>query len=146
MQNAELPKGYQAVDRSELSGKEVVDLYVVSHERRRTRYDANAEDLERWMDDGLYVVGIRSSDGLLVGVGFLEGRADYGAWLEGLAIHPEHRHRGLGKFIIDRRITMAHELGIDDIQSALDTTNTLATYYGDQGVITRKSSPIRLVD
>lgn len=79
------------------------------------------------------IVGARAIDGgELVGIGML---TRYGArgWLTNLVVRPEHRGQGIGQAIVDTRVQIADELGMETLVTRLMRTNKLRGHYEELG-------------
>lgn len=127
------PKGYEVVSVKEIDGAEVSKLYEASDGHPPRELDPTTEDLQDWIKRALVVVGVRNEDGQLVGIGFLDGTKEH-AILDGMVVHPDHRHRGLGSFLVKSRVEKAKEIGIHHLKTTLTSTNSLTSLYEELGV------------
>lgn len=125
-----LPSSYNFVDQETIKPEEIVRL-------RSSANWGTETDLGVWqkvLNDSLATVGVRHENNALVGVGFLAGNIRQ-AILCDLVVAPDHRSKGIGKEIVNRRLNIADRLGIRYLYVDLAPTNTLASYYGDLGFV-----------
>lgn len=124
----QLPDGYKYT--SSLSGEEVVDLRSESG----WGTEKNTELWQRVIDESIASTGVRDETSKLVGVGFLAGNARH-AVLCDFIVSPDHRGKGLGRAILNKRVNLADELEIPYLYTELAPTNSLKTYYEELGFI-----------
>lgn len=129
------PKGYESVGPKGVNPEEVSKLYQICEGHPPRIYDPDIEEISYWLEKALIVVGIRDQEAKLVGVGFVDG-PETDACLDGLAVHPDHRHRGLGKFLIKSRVKQARAMGIVQLETSLAGSNMLGSLYEELGVET----------
>ena len=128
-----LPEGYQFTDSQEMSQDEVVDLF------RRSGWDVAEHEVKNVhvASDGSGTnvsVGVRSAEAELVGYGGLMLRDSEWAEMGDLMVHPDHRHKGLGRLLIAKRLKIADSLGILEITiEEIENTNPLRNYYEELG-------------
>ena len=79
-------------------------------------------------------VGVRSHEtDELVGMGRLHYVDTWGG-LSGFVVHTDHRSIGIGKAIIDERLNVADQLGLNVVDiPCLESSNTLWSYYLAKG-------------
>lgn len=78
-------------------------------------------------------IGVLTADGESVGIGCLR-YTDREGELSCLAVLPEHRDLGIGKWLIAERMRRAQELGLQTVYvQQLAPTNTLPSYYAELG-------------
>lgn len=95
---------------------------------------------------------VRSKAGQLVAVGGISYADEHGQF-GNLAVHPDHRHNGIAKFLINKRVERAKELEITSLYIApLLDSNSLQSYYieehgfelGDDMSLTCGENPLQL--
>lgn len=123
-----LPDKYTFADRDSISPEEVISLRDESDWGRDRRTDVWRSAIEQ----SLATVGVRYDDEKLVGIGFLAGNARH-ALLCDFTVHPEHRNKGIGAAILDRRLVIADEIGVRYIYTDIAPTNTMLKRYIDLG-------------
>ena len=101
----ELPYGFALVPRDEIDVKDI--LYI-----RNNPDDSYEDDLALWescRDRSLEIVGIGTTDGpKLVAAGFLGGDMRR-AILHDITEHPDYRHEGLDRLIVEQLVRAADE-------------------------------------
>lgn len=124
--------GYEVILDGDVSSDEILNLHkAVDGEIRDS--DPGKKEIDRLIAESISVVGVRAPSKELVGIGFL---FEYGgaAHLSALSVHPNHRHQGIGRFLVKHRVEAAREYGLTDIKAMLISTNTLGSYYKEFGV------------
>lgn len=119
---------YQLVDKHDITAEDVLGLRDASHW-------GTVRDLVKWksaIDTSLATVGVRADSSELVGVGFLAGNTRQ-AILCDFLVHPEYRGKGIGKLILNERLKIADQLGVDYIYTELSPSNSLRQYYAEVG-------------
>lgn len=132
----QLPDGYEYA--SSLSGEEVVDLRLESG----WGTEKNTELWQRVIDESIASTGVRDETDKLVGVGFLAGNSRH-AVLCDFIVSPDHRGKGLGRAILNRRVNVADERGIPYLYTELAPTNNLKTHYEALGFIATGHAYVR---
>jgi GNAT superfamily N-acetyltransferase len=92
-----------------------------------------AQAWEAQQRQGSIILGVRHTDtDELVGVGSLQA---FGSrmFLNNLVVADSHRHRGIGRSLIDARVAMADHMGIETIRTSLSILNSARTYYAELG-------------
>lgn len=133
-----LPDTYGFVDQSSITSQEVVDV-------RDSAHWGTERNLELWqavIDQSIASVGVRHENGLLVRVGFLAGNLRHVVLCD-LVVDPDHRGRGIGMAILNRRVNIADKLQIPYLYTELAPTNKLAGYYEELGFIANGHAYIR---
>ena len=127
-----MPSGYR-LDGSGIDPEEVYRLF-----RDVEAFDDDDEalvagpDWEELMIGPLAVVGARDYRRRLVGVGFLDGDRTH-AELDNLAVHPKHRHQGIGRVLVRERVQIAKDIRVQTITTKLSSANTLGPFYRQLG-------------
>ncbi len=124
-----LPEGYFMDNMSQQSGvfMEVDELYQA--------VGWGELSVAEWgvrRNDQLALIGVRNATGELVGSGFLGGSI-HRAWLYELAVNPDHRSQGIGRFIVQERVRIAQQLGIEQLETTLIRSNNLRSFYYQLG-------------
>lgn len=89
----------------------------------------------------IYYIGVREEHtNQLVGTGNVHLYESAPAYLGGLAVSPDHQHRGVGKAIILSRIAIAEFTGAS-MYTILKYTNPLARFYEQHGFEKEQASP-----
>ncbi|MCB9688985.1 MAG: GNAT family N-acetyltransferase [Alphaproteobacteria bacterium] len=83
-----------------------------------------AQDVLASLDRGV-VMGFATHEGRPVGVYELEVRGDHG-WVDGIALLPAARGRGLGRRLLTAAVRLLRERGPDEIRMMVMATNTTA--------------------
>ncbi len=76
----------------------------------------------------------------LVGFGAIESFGSRRHFLTNLAVHPEHRHQGLGQALVKARVDYADTLELGVLLTSLAPTNTLGDYYASLGFVPEATS------
>ena len=124
----QLPEGYAYA--SALTADEVVSLRSESG----WGTEKNIELWQRVIDESIAAVGVRDGTSKLVGVGFLAGNSRH-AVLCDFIVSPDHREKGLGRAILNKRVNLADELEIPYLYTELAPTNRLKTHYEELGFV-----------
>jgi GNAT superfamily N-acetyltransferase len=136
---SDLPRGYRFV----YSGIDSSELYRLNGASEQyVNFDAYAEvydECQELLDESMAIVGVRNRQQELIGVGVLNGTAEHAA-LSDLVVHPEHRHKGIGKALIQKRLALATELGVRTIGVNLVPSNSLGSLYFELGFEPREFS------
>ena len=127
-----MPSGYRLDD----SGVDPEELYRLFRDVEVFDEDDESAvigtDWEELLVGSIAVLGARNSRRRLVGVGFLDGVITH-AQLDNLAVHPEHRHQGIGRTLVRQRVELAKDIGVQTITTRLSSTNTLGPLYHELG-------------
>ena len=96
-------------------------------------WEVSMEEVEEELaGEDQFSIGIRDRQNQLVGYGrLLVDFGEYG-FMDSLAVHPDHRARGIGRTLIRERVRLADELGLHKIRTHLDYTNTIPGVYFDE--------------
>lgn len=125
-----LPEGYRFSHRSSIAADEVIRLRQKSDWGTETRVEVWEECIAR----ALAVVGARDKSSELVGVGFLAGNLRH-AVLCDFTVLPEHRGKGIGTAILEKRVEIANQLEIPYLYTELVPENPLRQKYLDLGFV-----------
>lgn len=80
----------------------------------------------------MFIIGVRDRSHNLVGFAAIEGDIEH-AGLNHLAVHPDHRHIGIGRALVKKRVEIADQIGIQRLDALLMDTNTLGRLYTELG-------------
>jgi GNAT superfamily N-acetyltransferase len=143
-ESAPLPRGYEYADPSTIKPVEVGKLMRLVKIGEHIKDDhipvRNAGILGRGV--GVYDVGVRSTDGSLVGFGALLYKQRWGE-LGDFVVAPDHQHKGIGRAIILERLHWADRNGIDSIYIGdFEPTNTLQDYYLQHGFYVNQAGEV----
>lgn len=127
-----LPRGYRPIYRD----VDPVELYELYRDVEKFIIgDADSQignDWEEALADAWITVGVRAPNRRLAGVGFLYGDIKE-ALLCDLVVHPDHRSKGIGSFIVRRRVEIAQNKGVEVLRTDLAPSNTLRPLYHELG-------------
>lgn len=121
------------IDGYHFSEETLITPAKIMEHRQAVGWGVESEDV--WLaciSHSLAVVGVEDSSGLLVGVGFLTGSIRH-AVLCDLVVHPDHQGRGIGKAILDKRMSAIEALGVKYVYTDIVNTNPLKQYYIELG-------------
>jgi|GEM_PF-1878369 len=78
---------------------------------------------EEWLDprNGDFIKAVL--DNKIVGISHIGYLSDWEAWLEGLRVHPDYRHMGVGTFLLDATLEILKEKRIKVARNAITSTN-----------------------
>jgi GNAT superfamily N-acetyltransferase len=127
---SEVAGGYTIGTVSRPTYPEIAEL------RTANGWDTDTEP--RWreiLDTALAVATARHTDGTLVGMGVLSGSVRH-AVLCDLDVHPDHRHRGIGRALVQARLDAAATLGCRYLYVSLSADNPFRDLYAAAGVTT----------
>lgn len=81
------------------------------------------EIFDEWLDpkNGDFIKALL--DGKIVGISHIGYLSSWEAWLEGLRVHPDYRHIGVGTFILDATLEILKEKRIKVARNAITSTN-----------------------
>lgn len=121
-----LPYGYTMVPREEIYATDILNLYA----EEPFDYEGTVPVWSRCLRDSIAVVGVGRTDGpdRVTGVGFLAGNARQGLLCD-LYVHPNHRHQGLGRLIVQERVRLADEYPVERLLVSIERTNSLKSFY-----------------
>lgn len=124
----QLPDGY--IYAFDVSPEEIIHLRTSSDWGTET----NKELWQSVIDDSIATVGVRDEAEALASVGFLAGNLRHAVLCDFL-VGPEHRGKGIGRAVLNRRMNIASELSIPYLYTELAPTNNLRTYYQELGFV-----------
>lgn len=148
----ELPKGYRFVDAPNISADEAVSLWrKVEYVRRNGgSYDPALAEWDDALQEAITILGVQDRNRALVGMATLDGDEEW-AWLNHLAVHPDHQHQGIGRTLVKERVRIADRLGVAVLNVCLMSSNTLRPLYHKLGfeedvqeydILRRTSTPL----
>lgn len=78
---------------------------------------------DEWLDhkNGDFIKAVL--DNKIVGISHIGYLSDWEAWLEGLRVHPDYRHIGVGTFLLDVSLEILKNKGIRVARNAIISTN-----------------------
>jgi GNAT superfamily N-acetyltransferase len=126
---AALPTATVLANRRDIRAHEVLAL--------RSLVGWDGGDLDIWSSciaNSLDVCGIRTTEGELIGIGFLAGNARH-AVLCDLCVHPLYRGRGIALSILARRLMFAAALPVPYLYTSLAPENRLRSVYEALGFV-----------
>lgn len=125
-----LPEGYFFTDT--MTAQELAELWDASGLHPGITPEGATEGMTPESEKETFRVSIRAKDNKLVGTGSIQLPESSPAYHGGLAVHPEHQHRGIGKAIVATNINIAERAGAS-IFTILKSTNTLTQFYEENG-------------
>lgn len=129
--DAVLPEGYFFTDT--MTAQELAELWDASGLHPGITPEGATEGMSSESEKETFRVSVRAKDGnKLVGTGSIQVPDLPPAYHGGLAVYPEHQHRGIGKAIVATNIYIAERAGAS-IFTILKSTNTLAQFYEENG-------------
>lgn len=141
-----LPLGYTAFEEPSIThGQVEVLFYPNIHSWEQADYVVQNYDhvdlRNEFHGRKTIYFGVKVDQGETVGVGSLRYNAKEGE-LSCLAVLPDHRRQGIGKWLIAERVRRAQELGVATLHiERLADTNVLASYYIDLGFTSASDHP-----
>lgn len=94
-----------------------------------------------WQRHGSMIIGVRQEDtSKLVGTGSLQPLGSR-MFLSNLVVVADHRGRGIGKSLVDARVELADNLGIETTRTSLSAFNTIQEYYAAHGFVPEVGTP-----
>lgn len=124
-----LPEGYTFAEKEGIAPDEINAL------RKASNWVEQPPEIWRdQLDTSKSVVGVRDSQGGLIGIGFLVGSKRH-AVLCDFVVHPEHRGKGIGTVIFEKRLEEAESQGIRYLYAGLAETNVLKDKYLQHGFV-----------
>lgn len=141
----ELPSdtNYATLEEVPENTKQILDIYDEINGRTAVyRAERVNELLDKFVDQQCYIAEDDESDDdeldVLAVANYCQEPKEGFAWLEGLAVHPEQRCHGVGRYVLKHLVDITRDSGLHEIR--LRSVETAVRFYQHNGFIVIENS------